>query len=232
VVSFATLTVLVVLPLLALPNFRVANLAYVNLPFLNGQPFDPGVLRLIFGVMLTNFFSHLLVANYGRVVLQRDPTARAWIWGCVAAIGATTLISCLWVLLINGAIAPGVLAAEAGTVLPPPAALAGPIVNLMGSVVVVLGLGIGSIHVSLGTFYLSQERLPENLSARSFCRGGGADRCGVPPGGVAGDEWLGVVRWAAGLHWRDCAIAIGGHLSGTALGGKPAQGGLCARGRL
>jgi hypothetical protein len=49
----------------------------------------------------------------------------------------------------------------------PLADLAGPIVDWMGSVVVVLGLGLASIHLSLGTFYLSQERLPSRLGTRA-----------------------------------------------------------------
>ena len=35
----------------------------------------------------------------------------------MAAIGVTTLISCLWVIAFNGAIPPEVLASETGTAL-------------------------------------------------------------------------------------------------------------------
>jgi hypothetical protein len=136
------------------------NLAYLKIPFVGGQPFDPGVLRLILGVMLSNYFSHLLVANYGRVILRRDPSARSWIWGVIAAIGLTTLISCLWVLLFNGALSPQVLASETGTALTALAAQVGPVVSWLGSALVVLSLGMASIHISLGLLFQVEEQLP------------------------------------------------------------------------
>ena len=72
--------------------------------------FNPAVWTLVFGVMLSNFFSHMLIANYGKVIIRRDASARSWISGVVAAIGVTTLISCLWVVTFNGAVSPEVLA--------------------------------------------------------------------------------------------------------------------------
>jgi hypothetical protein len=160
VVTTLNVSLLIIIPFFALPHVNSANLAYVRIPFVGGQPFDPKILRLIFGVMLSNYFSHLLVANYGRVILRRDPSARSWIWGVIAAIGLTTLISCLWVLLINGALSPEVLANHTGTVLTALAVKVGPIVNWLGSVCVVLSLGMASIHISLGLLFLMEERIP------------------------------------------------------------------------
>jgi hypothetical protein len=107
------------------------------------------------------------VANYGRVVLRRDPSARSWIWGVIAAIGLTTLISCLWVVLVNGALSPQVLASHTGTALTALAAQVGPVVNWLGSVCVVLSLGMASIHTSLGLLFLMEERLPAPAPGRS-----------------------------------------------------------------
>lgn len=162
---------LVVIPLFALPYVQPANLAFARIPFVGGRPFDPAILRLIFGVMLTNYFSHLLVANYGRVVIRRDPSARAWIWGVIAAIGLTTLISCLWVALINGALSPQALAGQTGTALTALAVQAGPVVNWLGSACVVLSLGMASIHISLGLLFLMEERLPAPSQGRPGSRG-------------------------------------------------------------
>ena len=161
IVVAINVTLLLIIPLLVLPHIQPVNF---NTPLSNNQSFDPTALRLIFGVMLTNYFAHLLIANYGRVVLRRDPSARAWIWGIVAAMGATVLISCLWVIAINGSVSPQVLTQQAGTVLTPLAALVGPIVNLLGSILVILSLGIATIHNSLGMYYLIQERLPVRTS--------------------------------------------------------------------
>jgi hypothetical protein len=67
---------------------------------------------------------------------------------------------CLFVLAVNGAIAPQVLAGERGTVLDPLSAEIGPIVYLLGSVFVVLGMGMASIQFTLVLFNLVRERLP------------------------------------------------------------------------
>ena len=167
IVVAINVVLLIVIPLMALPGVKAANFTYVNLPLVNGQPFDPGALRLVFGVMLTNYFSHLLIANYGRVVLRRDPSARSWIWGSVTAIAATTLISCLWIIAVNGSISPQILAQQTGTVLEPLKAITGPAVDVLGSILVILSLGIATIHISLGTYYLMQERLPAVWNERN-----------------------------------------------------------------
>jgi amino acid permease len=171
VVTAINVTLLVIIPLFALPYVQPANLAYVQVPFVGGQPFDPSVLRLVFGVMLTNYFSHMLVANYGRVIIRRDPSARSWIWGSMASIGMTTLISCLWVVTFNGALSPEVLASETGTALTALAAQVGPAVNWLGSVFVILSLGMACIHISLGLLFLMEERLPTPSEGRLGARG-------------------------------------------------------------
>jgi amino acid permease len=160
VVTALNVTLLIIIPLFALSHVQPANLAYVRVPFSGGRPFDPAVLRLVLGVMLTNYFSHMLVANYGRVIIRRDPSARSWIWGCVAAIGLTTVISCLWIVIFNGAISPQTLAQETGTTLTALARLVGPAVNWLGSLFVILSLGMACIHISLGLLFLVEERLP------------------------------------------------------------------------
>jgi len=160
VVTALNVALLVIIPLFALPHVQPANLAYVRVPFSGGRPFDPAVLRLALGVMLTNYFSHMLVANYGRVIIRRDPSARSWIWGCIAAIALTTLISCLWIVMFNGAISPPALAQETGTALTALARLVGPAVSWLGAIFVILSLGMACIHISLGLLFLAEERLP------------------------------------------------------------------------
>ncbi len=192
VVTTINVLLLIIIPLFALPYIQPANLAYARIPFIGGQPFDPGVLRLIFGVMLSNFFSHMLVANYGRVIIRRDTSARSWIWGAVASIGMTTLISCLWVLCFNGAIAPDALARESGTALTALQARVGPIVTWLGSVFVVLSLGMASIHVSLALLFMMEERLPS--SSKGWLSGRARFLISISP--VAGvfvvSEWLAI----------------------------------------
>ena len=83
-VVFISLLCLLVIPLLALPHFQLANLTSGRLSLGSGGSFNPAALGPVIGVMLSTFFSHFLVASYGPVVLRRDPSARSWIWGCIS----------------------------------------------------------------------------------------------------------------------------------------------------
>jgi amino acid permease len=145
---------------LAAGHLDPANLLYVNLPFVGGRPFDPSILQLVFGVVLCAYFGHLSVSNCAQVVLRRDPSARSLIWGTVAAQLAAIALYCLWVLAVNGAIAPQALARQSGTALIPLAAEVGPVVRVLGSIFVILGMGMASIHSNLGIFNLVRERIP------------------------------------------------------------------------
>ena len=151
---------ILLLSLLAFTHTQPENLLYVNVPFLGGRPFEPAILQLIFGVVLAAFFGHLSVSNCAKVVLRRDPSARSLIWGAVAAQVAAIVIYSLWVLAVNGAVAPQVLASQSGTALAALAAQVGPGVHILGSIYVVLGVAMASIHFSLALFNVVRERLP------------------------------------------------------------------------
>jgi len=169
-VVFICLLALLIIPLLALPHFQLANLTSGRFSLGSGASFNPAVLGPVIGVMLSTFFSHFLVASYGPVVLRRDPSARSWIWGCIAAIFVFMLIACLWIVAVDGAIPQAELASTVGTVLVPLEKITGPVVNLLGSLLVILSLGLGSIQISLGIYYLVQERLPSAASSSSILR--------------------------------------------------------------
>jgi amino acid permease len=160
VIGAINIGLILILSLLAFTSLGPANLGYVNVPFLGGRPFDPSILQLIFGVILLAYFGHLSVSNCARVVLHRDPSGRSLIWGAVAAQAVVVVVYCIWVLAVNGAIAPRLLAAQSGTALAPLAAEIGPVVHVLGSLFVILGMGIGTIHSSIPLFNLVRERLP------------------------------------------------------------------------
>ncbi len=159
-VGATNIGLILLLSLLAFTHARPENLLYVNLPFLGGRPFDPSILQLIFGVILTAYFGHQSVSNCAQVVLRRDPSARSLIWGSIAGMATAMVLYCIWVLAVNGAIAPQVLAGQSGTALAPLAAQAGPSVRVLGSVFAVLAMGMASINTALGFFNLVRERLP------------------------------------------------------------------------
>jgi amino acid permease len=151
---------IVVLSVLALTHVQWANLSYVGVPLLDARPFDPAILQVIFGVVLLAYFGHMSVGSCGRLVLQRDASARSLIWGSVAAQMAAMVLYCGWVLAVNGAIAPSELVGLSGTALGPLAAEVGPSVHVFGSLFVILAMGMGSLHMSLGLANLVRERLP------------------------------------------------------------------------
>jgi amino acid permease len=160
VVGAINIGLIIALSSLAFTHAELDNLRYVNLPLVGGRPFDSSFVALVFGVVLAAYFGHTSVAICGRVVLHRDPTARSLIWGCVAAQATAILVYCLFVLAVNGAVAPEALANEAGTALSPLARQVGPVVLVLGSAFVVLGLGMSSITFALALFSVVRERLP------------------------------------------------------------------------
>jgi amino acid permease/DNA-binding MarR family transcriptional regulator len=159
-VGAVNIVLLVVLAVLAAAHLRMGNLVHVNVPFASGRPFQPSVLQLIFGVVLAAYLGHSSVSLCGRLVLQRDPGGRSLMRGCTAAQATAMLLYCLFVIAVNGSVAPGILAADRGTALAPITAEVGPIATVIGSLFVVLGMGMASIHFSLALSSLTREWLP------------------------------------------------------------------------
>ena len=166
VVGAVNIALIVALSVLALSHVRLDNLFYENVPFIGGTPFEPSLVGLIFGVVLTAYNGHTSVAICGQLVVRRDPSARSLILGCAAAQGTAIVLYSLFVLGVNGAVAPDTLAAESGTALAPLAETAGPAIHVIGSAFVVLGMGMGSITYSLALFGLVRERLPSAAARR------------------------------------------------------------------
>jgi amino acid permease len=159
-VGVVNIVLLVVLAVLVAAHLRVSNLLHVNVPFVSGRPFQASVLQLVFGVVLAAYFGHSSVSLCGRLVLARDPGGRSLMRGCTAAQATAMLLYCLFVIAVNGAVAPRILAAERGTALAPITAEVGPIAAVIGSLFVVLGMGMASIHFTLALSNLTREWLP------------------------------------------------------------------------
>lgn len=160
IIGFINLSLIFILIALAIPYVQWEHLRYVHVPGLNGAPFDPSIIGLIFGIVLTAFFGHTALGNVAKVVLHRDPSGRTFHWGNVAAMLVAILIYALWTIAVNGALAPTELAQTTGTVLGPLAQRAGPAVHLFGGLFVVLGMGMVTVYFALGLFNQVQEWLP------------------------------------------------------------------------
>ena len=164
VVGTVNIGLILLLSILAFLHARADNFLYNEAPFVGGRPFDASLVALVFGVILAAYFGHISVAICGPLVLRRDPSGRSLIWGCAAAQTTAIVFYCLFVLAVNGAVAPERLAGEEGTALSPLAEEVGPAVDVLGSTFVVLGLGMGSITFTLALFNLTRERLPSTAA--------------------------------------------------------------------
>jgi amino acid permease len=160
VVGAVNIGLIVALSLLGFAHAQPDNLLYEHVPFVAGRPFESSIVGLVFGVVLAAYFGHMSVALCGQLVLRRDTSARSLVRGCAAAQATAMLLYCLFVVAVNGAVAPKALADESGTALAPLARAAGPAVHVLGSAFAILGLGMVSITFSRALFGLTLERLP------------------------------------------------------------------------
>ena len=161
VVGAVNIGLILMLVAITFPSVQVERLSYLNMPLINGQPFDPALVQLIFGVILTAFFGHTSMGNCAKVVLRRDPSAHSLMKGSTAAIAIAITIYTLWVVAVNGTIPPSELAGQTGTALTPLAAQVGPFVYVLGAIFAILSMGMASIHISLSFFNQIQEWLPQ-----------------------------------------------------------------------
>jgi amino acid permease len=165
IIVLVNLTILLLIPLLALPYVQPQNLITGGS---SAASFTPAALGSIVGVLSSTFLSHFVVATYGPVVLSREPSGRAWVRGSAGALLVYILIACLWLLVINGVLAPATLRQSNSAVVIPLAAVAGSAIYLLGSLLMVLSVGLTALQVALGLYYLVEERLPRRGAAAWF----------------------------------------------------------------
>jgi len=146
--------------LLLLSGLAFADLDPANLTEVAGsteRSFDPTVAAAAFGVVLLAFFGHTSVANCARVVLRREPGGRSLLRGATAGMVTAAALYSVWTFAVTGAVAPARLADESGTALEPLAEATGPLVLAVGSVFVVLAMGMAAVHFSLGLHFQARE---------------------------------------------------------------------------
>ncbi len=169
VVGAVSIGLIVLLSLLALPHVRRRQSAPIAVPFIDGEPFDAFDPRADLRCRAAGLFR----AYLGRQLRRGRPAsairARAsFIRGSVVALAAAIGLYCLWVLAVNGAVAPAALAGETGTALEPLAGRGRPRASyIFGSVFAVLAMGMASIHMSLGLFNQTREWLPVTRARRA-----------------------------------------------------------------
>ncbi len=160
-IVFVNLLIVVGIIALSLPYFQWRNLTSDASP----PAFTPAAIGSIVGILSATFLSHFLVATYGPVILPRDPSGRAWLRGSIAAVAAIMVLAILWLLVISGVLSPETLSTAKGTVVTPLALIVGPTVSVLGSLLVILSIGLATIQVSLAQYYSVEEWLPTRNSA-------------------------------------------------------------------
>ena len=159
IIGTINIILILCLSVLAFGEARIENITYANVPFVSGRPFEASVITLIFGVVLAAYFGHTSVVLCGNLVLQRDPSGRSLIRGCVAAQIAAIMLYSLFVVAVGGAVGSERLASETGTALIPLSENVGQLALGLGTAFVILGMGMGSIHFTIALFNIVRERL-------------------------------------------------------------------------
>lgn len=163
VIGMINILIILILGFITIPQIQTANLRYVGPLLAGGQVFNPGILQLIFGVVLYAYSGYTSAANAAKVVLHRDPGGNSLVWGNIMAMVTAIALYSLWVVAVNGAIPPFDLINETGTALSPLAIKIGGIVPILGIIYVVLAMGIGMVHTSYGLYYQVREMLPSKI---------------------------------------------------------------------
>ena len=113
---------------------------------------DAHVLELIFGVALVAYFGHTSAGHAAKVVLVRDPGGRQFLAGNVAAMLSAMVIYILFVLAVTAAVGSDALHGFKGTALTPLAERAGPVAEVLGTLYLLLAVGLGSTYVAFGMY--------------------------------------------------------------------------------
>jgi hypothetical protein len=164
VIGLVNLGLVAAITVIALVNVDPANLGYVNVPFLTSGPVDLAIVGLVFGVVLVAFFGHTSAANASKLVLTLEPSGRSLLLGNLAALVTIIVLYCLATIAVLGVLGPEPLVGIRGTAITPLADAIGPIVHVVGSVYVILAIGIGSLYVTLGLYNQVIELLPRPTS--------------------------------------------------------------------
>ena len=161
-VLLAAVNIILLLSLsgLAFTHFEINNLFYLNLPFFPGNAFELQLIQQVFGVSLMLYFGHVYVGECAKLVLPKDPSGSSLIKGSIAGTIILTVLFCIWILAVNSAIAPSLLAIQSGTVLEPLAQQIGSVVTVAGSILVIFLLGMAWIRSSSLLFNITHEWIP------------------------------------------------------------------------
>ncbi len=118
-----------------------------------------GILELIFGVALGAYFGHTSAGYSAKIVLARDPSGSQFMAGNIAAMLTAIVLYVVFVLSVTAAVGADGLRGFAGTALTPLAKVIGPVIDVMGTIYVLMTMGLGSMFASRTIYNLTGETL-------------------------------------------------------------------------
>lgn len=153
-------SVLLIISFLCFNHWQLDNLLYVNWNLLRDNSGQSEILHQVLGVTLMLYFGHVYVGECAKIVLPKDKSANSLIQGSIAGTACLTFLFCFWVVAVNGAIAPDILASQTGTVLEPLIGEIGWMGKILGAILVTLLLGMAWLRSSSLLVNLSREWIP------------------------------------------------------------------------
>ncbi len=163
--AIINVAILTIFASLCIAHWQTENFLYINWHFFVGSSLKPQILDRLLGVTLMLFFGHIYVGQCAKIVLPKDPSANSLIKGSITGTAILTLLFCLWVVAVNGAIAPEVLASQTGTVIEPLVNTIGATSSLLGIMLAISLLGMAwirstSLLVNLAREWTSTKDVP------------------------------------------------------------------------
>jgi len=143
--------------LLTVNHFRLDYVLEVD-PLL-GSDVEASLHNTI-GVILMLFFGEAFVVQCAKAVLPRDPGGRSLIWGSLTGLAMIAALLCIWLLVVNGSLAPSLLLDQTGTVIEPLGTIAGPAVTTLGVPLAALLIGLAGLRCMVGAYNVTREWLP------------------------------------------------------------------------
>jgi len=108
-------------------------------------------------VALGAYFGHTSAGYSAKIVLARDPSGSQFMAGNIAAMLTAIVIYIVFVLSVTGAVGADGLRGFEGTALTPLARAVGPVIDVMGTIYVLLTMGLGSMFASRSIYNLTGE---------------------------------------------------------------------------
>ncbi|PYN97738.1 MAG: hypothetical protein DMD91_16725 [Candidatus Rokuibacteriota bacterium] len=147
------------------------------------------------GIILMGYFAEAFVVQCAKVVLPREPSGRALIWGSLAGLGGIAVVLSLWIVVMNGSLDSRLLAGETVTVITPLAAVVGSGAAALGTLLILFLPGLATLRCMVGAFNVAREWIPARSEPVVVLPRRGRlvfQRRGTPAGGpIIGLSYLG-----------------------------------------